>query len=293
MSSTKYVKYSNSTSNLLKTQIILKQYNEKFGGYNIIINNCLLDEGSTLSYIQSNTVKNTKEMKSIPTNTFHVSNTANQKIGTVSDMVKGNIFLPIYDYEIIEAKLHVLDHISHAVILGLDILGPIRKKMNLDPAYINNVLRNSKITYSDIMINIDSSDRLELKPHQTFIINKNNIYLKPFERKMVNVMCEPINESNFNICLISDMTKHLKIDRFRFKKDQNYLSLQSLSDKVICIRSGIPLAEKTDIIDANEIFDSMLSNTTESNNLLKVHDLPKDEQKIYHKEFLIWQQRRK
>ena len=281
MSRVQYVQYSDSNGDLLNTKIILKQYNDKFGGFNIVIQNCLIDEGSTLSYIKLDTVKNTKEIKSVPTDKFYVSNTANQNIGSVMNMVTGNIFIPIYDCEVISAKLYILENINYAVILGLDILGPIRKKMHLDPAYINNMLRNPKISYNDILINIDADDKLMLEPHQTYIVNKKNIYLKPFERKMISITCEPINDKNFNISLLSHMTKYIKIDRFKFEKDQNCLSLQNLHDKVLCIKSGIPIAEKTDIINANELFELAIKQKSECNNLLKVSELPLEEQKIY------------
>ena len=161
MSKIRYVNYDDNNEKLLKTKIVLKQYNTDFKGYNIVIDNCLLDEGSSLSYINYKTVKNTEQIITLETPKFCVSNTAQQNIGYVSQFVQGNIYIPIYDTEVIAGKLFVLRDISHSCILGLDILKPIRKSNNLDPAYTNNIVRNPVISYSDIMVSIDAEQKLK------------------------------------------------------------------------------------------------------------------------------------
>ena len=95
------------------------------------------------------------------------------------------------------------------------------------------------------------------------------------------------NDKNINIGLLPNMKQYFKIDKFQFKRDQNYISLQNIHDKVLCVKNGIIIAKNVDIIDANELFNDNFGTEVQSNNLVKISDLPISEQEIY-KEFLDW-----
>ena len=291
------VYYNNyNMPSLKKTNIKIVQKLRNNSFLNVQILQVLLDEGSHLSFLNSKYVNmehdNMKLLKLKKVEEFSIFDTLGNILTKIDTVITGDIFIDVYNYTVKNANIYLAHDITQNGIIGMDILHPIRNHL-ADPAYINNIIKKPIMTYDDVLISLSGTERLHDK-NNNYIVNKSNIFLIPYERKMISVYTGLEMKSNVKIALLQDLKPYLGLDKFEFKKKQDCLSLQNKTDKVLCIRRDFPLAKEIICDDINELimanFPTKSSKTC--NHLVTISELPEDEQKFYLKERMEWKARR-
>ena len=282
---------------------------------NFIVNKALIDEGSTLSYIRLDVVKNFIEksenkIKIKKCQNFNLVDSAGTKIGSSDSFLVGDITIKIYEkYLVKNAKLYINNNINYSAIIGIDILYNIRKYLS-DPAYIANINKVPKISYDDVMVILEGKlkycDLENLDKNIRLIINKNNTYLVPYSRKLIYVKPNNVLTTNISVDILKDLKSYLELDRTEFKKNQTVLSVRNISEKVIIIACDMPIAiqqekviksvqnlENNDINNMDVIINNINNKKYYGQHLLKVSELPENCREFYTIEYTEWENRRK
>ena len=137
-----FVTHDKSFRTLPNISVNMRKYDKNLVYEELIFPNTLLDEGSQLSFISEKVVEKFSIETQQLQESMRITNATGQLMTTCNRLVRDiNIYVPMYEREIVDVELLVLDTLSDRhIILGLDCLRPLRSKLNKpDPYYLNNV----------------------------------------------------------------------------------------------------------------------------------------------------------
>ena len=296
-----FVTFDNENKTLPNISVNIRMYDKDLVYEELVVSSTLLDEGSQRSYISSKVVDKYNIPVEIVSDPLLITNATGQMMATCTKVVRNiNIFVPMYEREIVGAELLVLDSLSERhIILGLDCLRPLRRKLNVpDPYYVNNVNivkcdKNIKIQknnkkYDEILIRLGNLalDFDAIPDDKISIKNKTNIFLRPFEHKAVAVKFSikslkdnlDVLDKDIYVIINDRFSNVLKLDDCKLQRNTKCIYLCNTSDKVVTVTSGTLLASEP----------MSTENTSNVNNLIRIDSLPKFDQKFYLKEYQEW-----
>ena len=275
------------------TNIILKQYNRDAEFSQVLLNSCLIDSGTSDCLVSSSCLFSSNFLYDHLGQKLSISNALNQKSDNViQKMVHVNLKLPDFNLELVNVGFFVVEGtMSYPAIIGMNVISRLVIDFRTSKFRIANTWSNKLMIESASTGVIQSNNTKIFHPHA---VAASECVFGPFEESFIecNILnCEIFNDTEELQFLTSNsLTKNALSGWPKFHKKRNLMKLKNMSDKPVIIEKGAYLGILNSVRNDKLLPDELF--TTFSNFLVKLKNLPIEEQEIHESELSEWFKRR-